>query len=52
MVMLHHAIKTIQNEVFVFFFKRNKNMFLFKKNRKPRIKKMQMGLKKTGFSQP
>jgi len=51
MVILHDAIKTIQNGVCVFF-KRNKNMFLLKKNRKTRIKKMQVGFKNTGFSQP
>jgi len=28
MVILHDAIKTIQNGVFVFFFKKNKNLFL------------------------
>jgi len=34
--MLHDAIKTIQNGVFVLFFlKKNKNLFLFKKNKNP-----------------
>jgi len=30
MVILHNAIKTIQNGVFVFFWKKNKNLFLSK----------------------
>jgi len=34
MVILHDAIKTIQNGVFVFFLKKNKNLFLLKKQQK------------------
>ena len=50
MVILHNAIKTFQNGVFVFFFKKNKNLFLFKK---PEFEKTGgLELKKTGFSQP
>jgi len=40
MVVLHDAIKTIQNGVFMFFLKNSKNLFLQKKTQKP------------GFSQP
>ena len=36
MVILHDAIKTIQNGVFVFFVK-NKNLFFSKKNKNTRI---------------
>jgi len=52
-VELHDAMKTIQNEVFVLFFLKNKNLFLFKKTKKFGLKK-QAGcfFKKTGFSQP
>ena len=41
--MLHDAIKTIQNRVFVFFFKKkNKNLFLLNK-KKSRLKNKQEG---------
>jgi len=42
MVILHNAIKTIQNGVFVSFLKKNKNLFFFKKEPKKN------GLKETG----
>jgi len=47
-VILYDAIKTIQNVVFVFFYKKQ-NLFRLKKNQK-RIKKTKK--KKPGFSQP
>jgi len=34
MVILHDAIQTIQNGVFLFFFLKNKNLFLFEKPKK------------------
>jgi len=37
MVILQDAIKTIQKRVFVFFLKKNKNLFLFQKNEEKRI---------------
>jgi len=49
MVILHNAIKTIQNGVFVFFLK-NKNLFRFKKSKIPGFKKTGgLELKKTFF---
>jgi len=42
MVILHNAIKTIQNGVFVSFLKKNKNLFFFQKKPKKN------GLKETG----
>ena len=51
--ILHDAIETIPNGVFVFFFKRAKTCFFWKKTNSD-LKK-QVGcffLKKTGFSQP
>ena len=53
-VILHDAIKTIQNGVFVFLLK-NKNLFFFKKNKTPGFEKKQKNpdglgfLKKLGF---
>jgi len=38
MVILHDAIKTIHNGVLCFFYKKNKNLFLLKKNKKNRMK--------------
>jgi len=38
MVILHDAINTIQNRVFVIFIKKNKNLLLLKKNKKKRLK--------------
>jgi len=34
MVILHDTIKTIQNGVFLFSLKKNKNLFLLNKNKK------------------
>jgi len=53
MAILHDAIKTLQNGVFVFFLK-NKNPFLFKTPKYPDVKKTAglFFLKKDGFSQP
>jgi len=34
MVVLHNAIKPFQNGVFVFFIKKNENLFLLKKYKK------------------
>jgi len=42
MVILRDAMKTIQNSVFVFFPKKSKNLFLFKKTTKKRIRKQNM----------
>jgi len=55
MVILHDAIKTIENGVFAFFIKKNKNLFLFKKQKSSdlKIKKSRWAVfLKTGFSQP
>jgi len=43
MVMLHDALKTIQNGVFVFCLKKKKNLFLFKKAKKFGLKKQKTG---------
>jgi len=43
MVVLHDAIKTIQNGIFVFFFLKNKNLFPFKKIQKNSVTKKQVG---------
>jgi len=56
MVILHDAIKTIENGVFAFFIKKNKNLFLFKKQKSSdlKIKKKQVGcfFKNWFFSTP
>jgi len=39
MVILHDAIKTIQNTVFVFFLKKDKNLFLFRKLKENKLTK-------------
>jgi len=38
MVILHDAIRAIQNGGFVFLFKKNKTFFLFKKTKKNGLK--------------
>jgi len=52
MMILYHAIKTIQNRVFVIF--KNKLLLLFNETQKMDYKKQQgcFCWKKTGFSQP
>jgi len=50
MVILHNAIKTIQNRIFVFFWKKNKKLFLYKKYKTTDLKKTRgLDLKKNGF---
>jgi len=50
MVILHNAIKTIQKGVFVFFSKKNKNLFLLKKlNYFYSTKKLSFSIKKQVF---
>jgi len=54
-VVLHDAIKTIQNGVFVFLQNKNENLFFFSKSKQKNGYKKTSGLyffKKTGFSQP
>jgi len=46
MVILHNAIKTIQNGVFVFFLKKEQKLVSFKKQKNRRVGK------KTFFFQP
>jgi len=54
MVILHDAIKTIQNSVFVFFPKRNKNLFLSKKEKKTdkKAKHVNCSFSNPGFFNP
>jgi len=49
MVTLHDAIKTIKNVVFVFFWKKNKKLFLFKKNKKSNGKSRWIVFLKNGY---
>jgi len=54
-VTLHDAIKAIENGVFAFFIKKNKNLFLFKKQKSSDLKitnRWAVFFKKMGFSQP
>jgi len=54
MVILHNAIKTIQNGVFMFFEKRMKTCFFKKKTKHATLKKQEGWnfLKTPGFYQP
>jgi len=53
MVILHNAIKTIQNGVFVFFWKKNKNLFHLKKTKNTDWKTEGLNVfHKTVFFQP
>jgi len=50
MVILHDAIKTIENGVFVLFFEEKKPVLFQKKPKPPGLKKRRLGfLKKLGF---